>query len=103
MKRVAATLLRPFVLLLAAATPPCRRIVQQASTRLDQGARRSTPWRTRAHLLICAACARYLRQLELIHSAAARLPEHEAGGSRLPEASRSRIKARLKCERPGSP
>jgi hypothetical protein len=102
MKRFTATLLRPFVLLLAAATPPCRRIVQEASARLDSGRRRSTPWRTRAHLLICAACARYLRQLELIHSAAAQLPEHPAVGSKLPEDSRNRIKTRLKCERSGT-
>ena len=103
MKRFTATLLRPFVLLLAAATPPCRRIVQEASTRLDSDRSRSAPWRTRAHLLISVACARYLHQLELIHSAAARMPEHRGGGSHLSEASRSRIKARLKCERPDRP
>jgi hypothetical protein len=102
MKRFTSALLRPFVLLLAAATPTCRRVVQEASNRWDSGHSQSTPWRTRAHLLICAACARYLRQLDVIHAASGQLPEHPAPGVKLPEASRTRIKARLKCERPGA-
>ncbi len=99
MKRFVSRILRPFVLLLAAGTPTCRRVVQQASQRFDSVTGTSIPLRTRAHLLICSACARYLRQLELIHEASGKLAQKDTSLSKLPDASRTRIKARLRCEK----
>jgi hypothetical protein len=99
MKRLGSILIRPFVVLLAAGTPTCRRLVQQASQRLDSDSPRSIPLRTRAHLLICSACARYLRQLDLIHEASGQLAQKDTSLSKLPDASRTRIKARLRCDR----
>ena len=99
MKRLGSMLLRPFVLLLAAGTPTCRRVVQQASQRFDADVGASIPVRTRAHLLICSACARYLRQLDLIREATGEWTKHDASWPSLPEASRARIKTRLRCER----
>ena len=98
MKRLGSMLMRPFGLLLAAGTPTCRRLVQQASQGLYLDSPTSIPLRTRAHLLICSACARHLRQFDLIHEANGQLAQKHTSLSKLPEASRTRIKARLRCE-----
>jgi hypothetical protein len=57
-----------------------------------------------SHLLYCAACRRYVRQLELIHSAMRRLITHVEQGEPsldqgLPADLRERIKQVLKQER----
>ena len=87
------------ILLLAALTPACRRIVQLASLACE---RRLTPWtrlRLRVHLRICSGCERYLRQLDFLRAAASssvdRLPSSGLGLA--PEA-KIRIKGRLRCE-----
>ena len=91
------------ILLLAALTPTCRRIVQLAS--LDRE-RRLTPWtrlRLRVHLRICRGCERYLRQLDFLRAAAAASAGRPPASGRvqLPPEAKNRIKRRLRCERVG--
>lgn len=91
------------ILLLAALTPTCRRIVELASLDCE---RRLTPWtrlRMRVHLRICRGCERYLRQIDFLRGAAARSasrPPTPEQGELAPEA-KQRIKHRLRCERVG--
>ncbi len=93
-----------WILLLAALTPPCRQVARLASRGYESP---PGPWmrlRIHMHLKICDACERYLRQLDVLHEAAARLGEKipERGYStRLAAEAKERLKARLRCERVG--
>lgn len=93
-----------WILLLAASTPPCRQVARLASLGYE---RPLGPWmrfRIHVHLKICDACERYLRQLDVLHEAAAHLGEKipERGhGTRLAAEAKERLKARLRCERVG--
>ena len=100
MNRAIAWIRWRLVLLVSALTPACRKIARLAS--LDHE-RPIAPWTRlllKLHLRICAGCERYLRQLDLLHRAAAR-----AGGSapdagpsvRLAAEAKDRIKRRLRC------
>jgi len=66
-----------------------------------------SPWdrlRLRAHLTICDACERYLRQLDILYEAAGKLGERlpDLGAeARLAAEAKERLKARLRCERAG--
>jgi hypothetical protein len=87
-----------FVLLLAALTPPCRRITRMASQGYEQPLGMGMRVRLRLHLLICTACERYVRQLEVLHRAARCSGEKPAdlhSSARLSPEARDRLKARL--------
>lgn len=87
-----------FVLLLAALTPPCRQITKIASRRYEQPLGITTRVRLRLHLLVCAACERYVRQLEFLHHAARLSVEKPAENpvpARLSSEAKDRLKARL--------
>lgn len=91
------------MVLLSALTPPCRQIAQLAS-RTD--AQPLSPWarlRVRVHLGICKACERYLRQLDFLREAAAKLEENlpSEANHTLAADAKDRLKQRLQCERTG--
>ncbi len=96
---------RRWILLLAALTPPCRKIVALGSRRLDAPEGVVARLQVRIHLGICSACRRYLDQIALVHEAARRSgdrPDPLPGGSprsRLPDGARERIRERIRCER----
>ncbi len=104
MKRAGAWIRWKFVLLLAALTPTCREVARRASPAHEQPLGRWTRLRLAVHLRICDGCERYLRQLDVLHRAAARsgetLPE-VGNASRLAAEAKERIKQRLRCERAG--
>ena len=105
MKKAAAWIRWRFVLLLAALTPTCREVVRQASLDHEQPIGHWTRLRLRVHLRICAGCERYLRQLDVLHQAAARAGDtiHDTGRAvHLAAEAKERIKQRLRCERPGN-
>ena len=88
-----------FVLLLAALTPPCRQITQIASHGYEQPLGWAMRVRLRLHLMICTACDRYLRQLEVLHRAArlsGEKPLDHPSPARLSTEAKNRLKARLK-------
>jgi hypothetical protein len=91
------------ILLLAAITPPCREITRLASRDREVPIGAIARLRLRVHLGICDGCERYLRQLEVLSTAAVRSPEagatfgHQA---RLSGEARERLKKRLRCEPP---
>lgn len=91
------------IVLLAALTPPCRQIVQLASRAYEQPLSPWTRLRVRVHLGICKACERYLRQLDFLRDAAARLDENSPveANDTLTAAAMDRLKQRLRCERVG--
>jgi len=91
------------ILLLAALTPACREITRLASREFAEPRPVWTTFRLRVHLRICGACERYLRQLDLLHAAAAESVNHspEAAHSRLAPEAKERLKRRLRCERVG--
>ncbi|HTH47327.1 MAG TPA: zf-HC2 domain-containing protein [Candidatus Limnocylindria bacterium] len=91
------------ILVLAALTPPCRQITQLASRAYDRPLTFWTRLRLRVHLGICDACERYLRQIDFLHEASAKLGSPLAGEpqARMATEAKERIKARLRCERVG--
>ncbi len=92
-----------WILVLAALTPPCRRIVQQASGAREEPLSAYDGFRLRVHLVICTACRRYLRQLDFLREASARSDEDvpAAARGRLADGAKERLKHRLRCERVG--
>jgi hypothetical protein len=87
-----------FVLLLAALTPPCRQITRTVSRGYEQPLGIAMRIRLRLHLLICTACERYARQLELLHRAASlsgERPAENPSHAHLSAESKDRLKARL--------
>lgn len=103
MKDLITTLRWRWILMLAALTPTCRRIVQQASRAHEEPFSPYDRIRLRVHLGICTACRRYLRQLDFLHEAAARADENvpAAARGRLADGAKERLKHRLRCERVG--
>ncbi len=103
MKGLLKTLRWRWILVLAALTPPCRRIVQQASRAHEEPLSGPDRFRLRIHLGICTACRRYLRQLDFLREASARSDENipAAIRARLAEDAKERLKQRLRCERVG--
>ena len=80
---------------------PCEGMSRLASESFDRDLGRLERFALRSHLLYCAACRRYRRQLEVLRCAMRRLArDAEAGvsppGPALPEAVRARIKRALK-------
>lgn len=80
----------------------CRDFSWLMSKELDTKLSFSTRIRVRVHMVLCRACYRYRKQLELIHSVVQKFapeydtlatPEESAG---LPEESKERIKSFLK-------
>lgn len=87
-----------FVLWLAALTPPCRQITRIASHGYEQPLGFTMRVRLRLHLMICAACDRYIRQLEVLHRAAGlsgEKPVAHPSRARLSTEAKDRLKARL--------
>lgn len=91
------------ILVLAALTPPCREITRLASRAYDEPLTWGTRLRLRVHLGICTACERYLRQIDFLHAASAKLDDHPPEPSRATMAAeaKERLKARLRCARVG--
>ena len=92
-----------WILTLAALTPTCRRIVEQASRAHEGPSSAYDGFRLRVHLGICTACRRYLRQLDFLHEACARSDEDfpATAGARLADVAKERLKQRLRCEQVG--
>ena len=103
MKGLLKTLRWRWILLFAALTPPCRRIVQQASRAHEEPLSAYDGFRLRIHLGICTACRRYLRQLDFLREASARSDENVpvVARARLTDGAKGRLKHRLRCERVG--
>ncbi|MEP6669017.1 MAG: hypothetical protein ABJF10_07695 [Chthoniobacter sp.] len=57
-------------------TPNCHEVTRLASEELDHPLPFTTRTRLGLHRLFCEYCARYTEQLELLHEASRRLPEH---------------------------
>jgi hypothetical protein len=102
-KALIKTLRWRWVLLLAALTPTCRRIVEQASRAHEEPVSAYDRFRLQVHLGICTACRRYLRQLDFLREASARSAENvpAAARVRLADGAKERLKHRLRCERVG--
>jgi predicted anti-sigma-YlaC factor YlaD len=104
-KTLLQRLRRRWILFLASLTPPCRRIVELGSRRLDAPAGVVARLQVRIHLGICTACRRYLEQIALVHEAARRSRERPtpsqdaAPRPGLPAGARERIRERIRCER----
>ena len=103
MKSLIKTLRWRWILLLAALTPTCRDIVQQASRGHERPLSGYDRFRLRVHLGICGACRRYLRQLDFLREASSRSGEDVASVARaqLADGAKERLKNRLRCERVG--
>jgi hypothetical protein len=82
---------------------PCQGMCLLASESLDRDLGRLERFALRSHLLYCAACRRFERQIKLLRCATRRLPGHiEDGkvlpGTNLPDEVRERIRRVLKGE-----
>ena len=80
---------------------PCEKMCRPASESLDRDLGRLGWVALRAHLLYCAACCRFRRQIKLPRCTSRRLPRHvEYGqplpGTGLPDEVRERIKRALR-------
>jgi hypothetical protein len=79
---------------------PCREMSRLASESLDRDLGRLERAALRTHLLCCAACRRYLRQIVLVRRALRRLTsrledDQALPGPGLPDDVRARIKRAL--------
>jgi hypothetical protein len=89
------------ILILAALTPPCRKITALASRDYEKPIGLGIRLRIKIHTQICVACRRYLTQLEFLHKAGGQLGEvglPSERQSRLRAEARERIKHQLRCE-----
>jgi hypothetical protein len=80
---------------------PCQGMCLLASESLDRDLGRLERFALRSHLLYCAACGRFQRQIKLLRCAMRRLPVHiDDGkllpGTNLPDEVRERISRALK-------
>lgn len=81
-------------------TPKCKEVARLTS----EGREHPLPLGTRArlglHRLFCKWCARYAAQIDLLHEASHRLPDHdeEIGGPQLRGDARERMKRALRGE-----
>ncbi|HKI17169.1 MAG TPA: zf-HC2 domain-containing protein [Isosphaeraceae bacterium] len=80
---------------------PCEELTRLASESLDRDLNRLERVALRSHLLYCAACRRYLRQLKLVQSALERLAtrletDDPLPGPGLPAGVREQMKRLLK-------
>jgi hypothetical protein len=86
---------------LARRLPTCKEVTRMASDSME----RKLSWRQRLdmrlHLLICALCMRYVKQLQFMHDAvrhhAAEIEKGGAAASALSNETRARIKSSLKA------
>ena len=63
-------------------TPNCAEMARLSSQRLDAPLPLGTRLKMRLHLLICAWCHRYLKQLELMHEHLHHADEHAAASAK---------------------
>jgi hypothetical protein len=82
---------------------PCQGMTRLASESLDRDLGRLERIALRSHLLYCASCRRYVRQIKVLRRALGRLAAHlEADeplpGPALPDDVREKIKRRLREE-----
>ena len=54
---------------------PCEKASRLASASLDRPLSRSERWALRVHTFVCGNCHRALRQLQLLHTIASKMPE----------------------------
>jgi hypothetical protein len=79
-------------------TPKCREVARLTSEGRDRALPLGTRLRLRVHRSFCLWCERYAQQLDLLHTAAERFPEHldEAGGESLPADAKARLKRAMR-------
>jgi len=58
-------------------TPTCREVVRLTSEEREHPLPWGMRWRLRLHRLFCKWCARYARQLDLLHEASQLFPEKD--------------------------
>lgn len=96
MKRLYTWLRWRGILLLAALTPPCRKITAQCSRKLDGTRSWNSWWQLPLHFAICPGCRRYLQQLEMLHSLAADYQSRPTSPHSDAEARKDRLRRRLR-------
>lgn len=78
-------------------TPHCREVARLTSESRDRPIGLGARMRLGLHRTFCTWCERYAGQLDLIHEATQRFPEHLAAP--LPSDAKARIKDRLRAQR----
>lgn len=83
-------------------TPDCREVTRLTSEERDHALPFSTRTRLSLHRMFCKYCARYARQLELLHKASQHLPEQleKASTPVLSANAKSRLKQALREQAP---
>jgi hypothetical protein len=78
-------------------TPTCREVARLTSEEREHPRPLPTRLRLRVHRHFCTWCARYAKQLDLMHDASQFFPEHldEIGGPALDSDARERMKRTL--------
>ena len=82
---------------------PCQGMTRLASESLDRDLGRVERVALRTHLLICAPCRRYFKQIKILGQTLRRFTtaleaDTPTAGPTLPQNVRTRIKARIKVE-----
>ena len=78
--------------------PSCHEVTRLTSEGRDHPQSLAVRIRLAVHRFFCKWCARYARQLDLLHDASRKLPEHleEAGANPLDQAAKARLKQKLR-------
>jgi len=84
-------------------TPRCAEMARLCSEGMERNLPLRLRWRMRLHLMICAWCGRYQRQLKFLRRAAPHLHEHGGDESVLTTEARGRIKDRLRHAQAATP
>lgn len=84
-------------------TPSCREVVRLTSEERENRLPFAMRWRLGLHRCFCKWCARYAKQLDLLHEASRLYPEHadESSDAALSEDARTRMKRALQRQ-PGT-
>lgn len=78
-------------------TPTCREVTRLTSEERERALPLGTRLRLGMHRRFCEWCARYAGQLDLMHEASRRLPEHgeDLGGPGMADETKARMKRAL--------
>ena len=101
MKGLYSRLRWQWVILISAITPPCQRITQLCSLRMEGVRPLASRWQLPVHFIICAGCRRYLQQLEFLRKIGSASTTTPTSVEPMGEARKERLRERLRCERPG--